>query len=306
MPKTRKGTALYFNELTAFDTGALHLGGHLYALDEDNTKLTRIMRYKNRQWGFVADVPGIVYGMGVEMEPVPRCLVLAREGAVYSFGPSGQSRESIDLENNGYLFSLRKIGSHWYVCGSQHMVFRSEPNGWRHFDQGVFVPRKKTVDRQFFDMDGAAEDDIYCVGAGGAMAHFNGNRWTLLENPTNYDLNAVRCLSSDDVVLAGNHGVLFRGTRRGWSRIGDPDYEGDFSSLAAFGGRVYACTVEDLWVIDGDTVARVDHGLGGDVTFYQLCAAGPHLWGTSGQEEIYHFDGKRWEMLRSPESGPPK
>ena len=114
--------------------------------------------------------------------------------------------------------------------------------------------------------------------------------------------SAVLCRSADEVFIAGNNGILFVGNRKGWRRLGRPDYEEIFSSMAEFQGRLYACTQSDLWTWNGRELELVETKLKGDVTFYQLCSAGPHLWATSEQEQLHHFDGKKWESLVSPES----
>jgi hypothetical protein len=304
MPKTRPETALYFNEIAAHESGALVAGGHLYAYDDEDEQITRLSRYKDGEWGNLGDAEGIACGIGIEMEPKPYWMVLLRDGGVHGFGPGGHTEEQIDLEGNGYLFDLQKIGKHWYACGSQYQVYRRDPKGWRHFDEGVFVPRKGTVDRMFFAMDGSSETDIYCVGMGGAIAHHDGKRWSMLETPTNFDLWDVLCGPKGEVFVCGNDGILLRRDGKRWTRIGDPDYKGVFTSIAQFKGKTYVCADVDLWTVEGETLEPVEHKLKGDVAFYSLCAAGPHLWASSGQEELYHFDGKKWEVLLDPDNEP--
>jgi hypothetical protein len=304
MVKSRTETALYFNELGAHESGALVAGGHLFAYDEEDEQITRLARYKDGEWGHVGDAEGIACGIGIEMEPKPYWLVLIRDGAVHSFTAAGHTEEQIDLEGNGYLFDLKKIGKHWYACGTQCQVYRREAKGWRHFDEGVFAPLKGAVDRMFFAIGGIAENDLYCVGEGGRIAHYDGKQWTTLQSPTNYDLWDVLCEAEGRVFVCGNEGILFRREGTRWKRIGDTDYKEVFTSMAQFEGKIYVCADKDLWTIDGDTLVPVEHKLKGDVAFYKLCAAGPHLWASSGQEELYHFDGKRWEMLLCPDNVP--
>src|SRR5437867_3057202 len=113
MAKTRPETALYFNELAAHESGAIIAGGHLYAYDDEDEKITRIARYRDGNWGHVGDAEGIACGLGFEMEPKPRWVALMREGVFHVITADDHTEEQIDLEGNGYLFDLRWIGKHW-------------------------------------------------------------------------------------------------------------------------------------------------------------------------------------------------
>lgn len=48
-------------------------------------------------------------------------------------------------------------------------------------------------------MDGSSSDDIYVVGLGGYMAHFDGVTWTRIDLPVYEHLEWVRCYGTDEV-----------------------------------------------------------------------------------------------------------
>jgi hypothetical protein len=300
----RPDTALYFNEVAALGRNRVYLAGHLYKYEGTSVELTRLMKYEDGKWGTVGDVEGIARALRVVEDPTRRLLVLCTDGLLWERSSAGVKQEEIPIRKHGQLFDLKKIGSAFHACGVQHQVFRHTGTGWVPHDQGIYSPMGKTVDRMFMAMDGTAENDIYCVGMGGALAHHDGTRWTSLESPTNYTLNLVSCRSREQIFIAGAHGVFFHGQPGRWTFAGLQGSEHAFVGMAWFQERLYLSNRQRLYVFNGKDLEEVDTGLGQDVLFYRLSATETDLWVTSGRDDILHFDGRTWERLVSPESLP--
>ena len=304
--KKRGPYAAYFNEVEVSAPGSVYLTSHLHAWDEAGEERTRIVKYDNGEWLHVDDIEGISHSLCLVTQPKRVLWVLERHGDARHYSKDGVEDEEIIPDFlNGYLYRMRQIGSTLFTCGGQHMVLRREKKGWVHHDSGLFVPALEgQLDRGFFDIDGTGEGDIYCVGKGGSLAHFDGRRWTHLESPTNYDLYRVLCRSKEEVYCCGNGGVLFRGSRDGWESLSLSDHEQALYGMAWFQGRLYVCSPEGLWRLEGDVLVPVELGTVRMDGFYRLAASEDELWATSGAECIYRFDGRRWERLVSPDNMP--
>ncbi len=57
----------------------------------------------------------------------------------------------------------------------------------------------------------SSADDVFAVGSGGAVLHFDGSGWTTT-NPTATDLFGIWGLSASDVFAVGDAGTILRGT----------------------------------------------------------------------------------------------
>jgi hypothetical protein len=308
--KKRPDTALYFNEVTAIGKNQAYFGGHLYD-NVTNVRFTRIRGYENGIWKKKGDIAGIVKGMVTFYNPDRRVVVLSdTTGLIREYIPAGERdtavEENIPIRNFGSLMSLKKIGSTLYACGTNHQVFKRTKLGWIEHDQGIsFVDPQNPlkVDRIFCDIDGTSENNIYCVGMGGALAHYDGHKWSILQSPSNNQtLFRVLCVSDHEVYIAGNGGALFKGNHQGWKFIGLSDKEQSFCGLTQFQGKIYASTLNNLWMLENDSLVQVKTGIKKKQNFYRLAATETDLWATSGTGDIYHYDGDKWECLICPDN----
>jgi hypothetical protein len=69
------------------------------------------------------------------------------------------------------------------------------------------------VDEFLTSVSGTRADDVWAVGARGAIVHFDGSRWTSITSPTNKALRAVFAASADDVWAVGAGGTVVHGAR---------------------------------------------------------------------------------------------
>lgn len=301
----RPDTALYFNELAAVQGGFVYLAGHLYILDDTDDEFTRLMRINDAGWGHLGDIEGIVWSAcAYEDDAGGRTMfVVCKDGAVRMFSGTSVRDEQIDA-GSGSIFQVKKVGSSIYACGSLHQVFRRTDSAWDHFDAGIVEAPQKGQYPAFFGMDGVNDDCLYCVGRRGVIAHYDGQQWNRLDSPTNASLERVLCLSEEEIYICGRNGLLFKGSKNKWESLGDPGYKEHFWGLTKFKDKIYVCSDADLFAYDGSALVQVDTGLDGEVSFYRLDATDNEMWATSGREDVYKFDGSKWERFVCPDNRP--
>ncbi len=301
----RPDTALYFNELAAVRGGFVYLSGHLYILEDEDAEHTRMARVNQSGWGHLGDIDGIVWSVCAyeESDGARTVIAACKDGLVRCYQGTATQDEQIDI-GSGSIFQVRRIGSTVFACGSLHQVYRRTDSAWDHFDSGIAEQPEQERRPAFFGIDGAHEDCIYCVGRRGVIAHYDGQRWAMMESPTNASLERVLCLSEDEVYICGRNGLFFRGAGNQWESLGDPGYTEHFWGLTKFQDKIYVCSDADLFEFDGNALVKVDTGLDGELSYYRLDATGDELWATSGREDVYRFDGSTWERLICPDNRP--
>ena len=79
---------------------------------------------------------------------------------------------------------------------------------------------------------GAGPDDVFAVGSGGAVAHFDGSRWSRQAGGKTYDLRGIGGISADDAVMVGKAGLVLHA-------IGNSGWQEEESPLAGAFNRVW-------------------------------------------------------------------
>ena len=136
--------------------------------------------------------------------------------------------------------------------------------------------------------------DVFAVGAGGTIRHFNGSSWELQNSGTLNDLHGVWGRSSGDVFAAGSGGTVLHYDGANWGLVGNPP-------PASFGG-IWASSPSDVFAGAGDPYSAGIWHYDGSVWTRQVrtqCGWGA-LWGTSARDiwavgsGVMHYDGTTW------------
>jgi hypothetical protein len=150
---------------------------------------------------------------------------------------------------------------------------------------------------------GTARDNVVAVGSSGAIAEFDGTRWTrVAKSPTAEGLSAVWG-HSDKMLAVGRRSGIIRIGRGDW-RV-EPLTGGAGGPLSA----IWGSSAEDIWV--SSLISGVlGHYVGGrweDVNTSVFAAA---LWGSAGNDvwgvgnrSAAHYDGTRWTGTPLPVEG---
>lgn len=176
--------------------------------------------------------------------------------------------------------------------------------------RSIGVPREG----YYRDIWGSAAADIFLVGSGGAIDHFDGEAWSSQGGPTDASLAAVWGASAQHVFAAGEKGTMLRFDGSAWQRV-ELDIDADLNGI-------WGSSADEVYMVggsdhpDGTTgpgiVVRYDgmkgttvhiapddalldvHGSRADEVF---AVGGTRAKGGGVQAVVWHFDGRRWTRL---------
>ncbi|HJZ84558.1 MAG TPA: hypothetical protein VKN99_05270 [Polyangia bacterium] len=226
---------------------------------------------------------------------------------------SSAGRQTEQLPDSGYTHGrklgpptmMRMIEGELYVCGMSGQVYVRRKDKLQHMDDGLAEPGPNTKSQLTLNaIHGTAANDIYVVGSGGLIAHWNGKKWTKLPVLTNVQLWGVRCFSKNHIVAVGSMGVIVEGDGKKWKVEQLPDgAELTLSDVETFKGDLYVAAVDDLYVRKKGRWDVVEHGLDEDRTdFYRLLVAEERLW-TMGTHRLSSTNGRKWAAHIDPDNG---
>lgn len=241
--------------------------------------------------------------------------VAYREGVLYAIGKNGLvkvvgqpgvlfTRESIkgkfrsfrieSSEDYGHLSKVRATPSGFVVCGWGGQVYRLSGDTWA----SLTSENDNLADYDLLDIDGTASGELYAVGLGGAMLHFDGRSWSVEDIPTNRHFNAIRCLSNGTVLLAGAKGALYSGYHGCWQEIAT-EIDGNFWAIEEFNGAAYLSYAErQLYRLVSGKLEEVM--LGTMAHTYRL-SAGPSTLLSIGSDALLRFNGVSWNQIDCPD-----
>lgn len=108
------------------------------------------------------------------------------------------------------------VGGRALPAGNQGFIAHYDGTAWRRLE-GDGIP-----DEVLFKVWGAGAGDVWAVGTGGALTHFDGATWTPHAAPTEASLIAVWGAASDEVYAVGGApgaGEILRYDGASWSRF---------------------------------------------------------------------------------------
>jgi hypothetical protein len=199
--------------------------------------------------------------------------------------------------NRGKLSRIKLNGNEFMACGWGGQVYHIDGNQVSTFENGI--TKKKT---HILDIAGEFPSDLYAVGMGGVLLHFDGVKWTYLDSPTNNHLYSVLYVSSDQIYICGAQGGLYLGDRNGWTFIGEETRSDNFWSMALFDDSLFISFGDKgLLRQDRNRTFEVDFNLGYSPYTHRLSNGGGALWST-GSQDLLKFDGATWEVVTCPDN----
>lgn len=233
-------------------------------------------------------------------KPEGTVVVLGRDGTALIVGQSGDSEEDVEdagvgPARRGPMRRLRNVGEEIFAVGMGRQVYRrTGPNTWKRMENGL--PDKRPL-RQvigFNSIDGFDPADLYAVGWGGEIWHFDQTSWYRLDSPTNVAIFDITCTVTGVSYACGQAGTILRGMGRNWEYI---EYEGperDLRSVAWFMDKLYLADGTALFLLEGDGLTQVDFGVGEVVPSQQVHATEHVMLSLSGKEAFTTRDGVTW------------
>lgn len=154
---------------------------------------------------------------------------------------------------------------------------------------------------------GSAANDIWSVGEGGALIHFDGTKWRRALVNVSADLQSISGLARDDVWAVGGGKVLhFNGSTWAVTDAIEPSATRVVFAISAndvwsFGGINDNGTVTSSAMhFDGTAWSRV--AMTGETIFHSAWASGSNdvyaVGGfRGGRSQVFHFDGTSWSQV---------
>lgn len=137
--------------------------------------------------------------------------------------------------------------------------------------------------------------DVWVVGGGGTIRHFNGASWELLTSGTTSDLRVVWGNSASDVYAGGNGGTILHYDGASWTPVAGTPSDAIYSIWTSSPNDVFAVGHTGLWHSDGSVwTKQVDTP--SSPGNCPLTA----VWGSSGRDVWaighvrLHYDGTTW------------
>lgn len=276
-------------------------------LEESNVAHSYLAVWKERKWTIWEedyDVISIAAGHGNHARTL---VMLGMTGESTIANEAGFKDARLGKGKNGpnrlrTMHEVRAVGQHFYAVGMRRQAFRLPMKGgaWKQVDTGVFVPDSSQEVAGFLSVDGFDDNDVYGVGYGGQIWHFDGAKWEQLPSPTNLRLECVRCAPDGRVLICGAQGVVLVGRAADWEILDQTESDDDLLSLAVLGDQVFFAS-------DDSTLLRLHNGKftgihprpSKTISTGFLDSNGKTLV-SIGETDILLFDGKTWKDVPAP------
>jgi hypothetical protein len=304
--KVKKPSAIYFTKIIALRGDYVMLVSHLVSEGSQPT-VSRILMLIGGKWSFLFDIDEVVYATAQKpaniSPPKGSVCFLGRRGKYVEMVRTVRRDEvRIDTRKAGYLMDMRLIGDRLFAVGGQNIVVTQKGSNWSRIDKGIFSPIGATVDRGLNAVAGFNQDDIYAVGLGGAIWHYEGTNWNAIDSPTNVTLKSVACVG-DKIIIGAGAGIVLIGDRKGgWQILQDDAVtRGSIEAIVPFQGSLMLGTDSDLISLKGNKLEKVAVKTELPLSFLSLDVAEDVLW-TAGDELVGRYDGKKWTVYACPEN----
>lgn len=224
-------------------------------------------------------------------------------------------------DNYGYVSRIRLIGNHLYACGFGGQVYQKRHGVWSHFDDGLLQEPLAPADlhisdpqallaqlseaanraRDFTDIHGPNEHDIYVAGNDGFIGHHDGSSWQVVEGPTAASLNAIHLSSDNEVWIVGSHGTVLKGSaQRGFRTLFTESVNADFYSITSFNGIRYIGASNGIYALSDERLELIPISTQEELTEVACIESKDNVLWALSPRKLLRFDGKSWQVLKHP------
>lgn len=293
-----------FIDVAVFSEDRVYLTAAHDDSSSKNIPVSSVLRWNgkwaSRSFGIAA------VSLCVVTHPERTVLTLGHDGKVVRWGSRDFSEEHIDPSSDGPgvrggMREIRAIGKHAYAVGMGRMVYRCDGESqWSRIDHGMRADIQIESDAGFNSIDGFDEEELYAVGWNGEIWSFDQKQWRRQDSPTRLALHRVVCAPDGQVYALGQRGLILRGRHGQWTTIERDGMQQDFWGGCWFNGRLYASTANGVFVLNGNTLEKVDTGKirkSRSDCFYRLSSSSDCLWSVGEKMAIYSRDGETWKEV---------
>lgn len=213
-------------------------------LVEDPREAGIVWRYTDGAWRSV-DAPGVSALFAVEAVGPNDVWAAGQDGSLIHYNGAGWQELPTDLENV-HFFDLHFLGPNdGWVVGRRFDLKSDEPRnlavsfhydgeGWEEIPIEEGPPRLLAV-------HAVSGDDVWAVGDLGAILHYDGARWTVVQGQREYDLLDVHFAGPGDGWAVGTQGTILRFRGHAWQ----PALSPTIATLKGVVGRPWG----EAWVV---------------------------------------------------------
>lgn len=235
------------------------------------------------------------------------------------YGVSGTSSSDVWVVGNiilhGSVAGLKQVGplppnemhdvwidpqskTFWSV-GRDGLIIRGEPpytSGWEIIASPLGV-------NYLYAISGSNNQDIWIGGDNGALSHWNGAQWLMIDSGVTTPIRAISIRATNDVWFAGEGGIVLHWNGTSIELVSDPrpDLSGIWGSAS-----------DDLWAVgksgalfhyDGKSWKTQNSGVTYD--FKSIWGSGPSdIWAVGSDQSALlaaiHWNGSTWTEAKLP------
>jgi photosystem II stability/assembly factor-like uncharacterized protein len=189
----------------------------------------------------------------------------------------------------GYLGDLR--GGAWAVGDDGAIFSWKQSSGWKK-DESI-------ASRTLRSVSGLREDDIFCVGDGGIILHWNGKVWDKVNSPSTQDLFAVHFGPTGIGWAVGVGGLILRYENGSWRSVPSPSKAtlrgvwtgpGDRAWAVGDNGTILKWNGQE-WLSDPTAINEDLYAIIGDDR--------NQLWTVGGRRTVLFHKSGRWSIFQT-------
>ena len=169
-----------------------------------------------------------------------------------------------------------------------------------HYDGSTWSLMESGTDESLFGVWGSSASDVFAVGGSGTILHYDGSTWSLMDSGMDEWFGGVWGSSASDVFAVGGNGTIL-------------NYDGSTWSAMTTGSEdriegVWGSSASDVFAVGGiGTILHYD-GISWSRLTIDSDSRLEGVWGSSandiyavgGSGTIQHFDGSNWSSITPP------
>ena len=197
-----------------------------------------------------------------------------------------------DVDDFLELTKIRLINGTVYCCGQFGQLYSRGLSSWDRADKGY----RSMNSRDFEDIGGLSDDELYGVGLAGEITWFDGTKWREVTVPTNQNINVIE-RQGETLIAAGYHGLVLRGRQNAWEILGEPSHDRHYWDVAVDGRLCYLLYDNGIDVIEGNIVRETGIKTEFSSKARRFAAGGGQIWIVC-EDSVYQLDDR---VLRKKE-----
>ncbi len=260
------------------------------------------------------NLSGQPYSMNrVAIDPHDRMHLFAAGGNFYSpyavgdlwqSGDGGDTWQRTGLTNtvvNAVIVDPRDPNIIYAGCGySQNYVeplFKSTDGGATWSSASAGMPPARRTFHSIWSPEG--EDTPFVVGSYGYIIRYDGNRWQVMEAPTQSTLYGVSGLSADNVYAVGSSGTILHFDGAAWQSMASNTSATLYKVWAVDAGHVYAVGQGGIILLfDGTQWSQMSSPVTEDI--YEVRGnSADDIFASGVGGTLLHYDGSDWQSMNS-------